>query len=370
MLEADSRKSLARWIRRGTYSEYYQRSILFILIRIDRFLLSEKNHQNLPATSCARAWNFKLLDVSLMMCCMYPIFLLILQWAISGDQIEFSNANYTIPYKNEFIRYTSLISIIIFIIMMLIVKHIEHNRIFLFIFLIIILLQGAISYNISYNFLNDKILNDRAGFPLVDIVSSLAFVGSVALLMFYAAQTLLRQLFVFNRDVFPYGLLVFAALFMMSIFRMGDNDEATYILIYRLAFIIISLFIITIFITNGIRYALFVFLLFSLHFFIGYDSSEVNALAAPFLFFMMPAVNCIFDFLSIGLTRYTMRRGVRRIGLRTLIYSFLDLIAAAAMLITLFFSIYILLSFIEEFVPFGGIYLFDQVMLVGALFLA
>lgn len=55
-----------------------------------------------------------------------------------------------------------------------------------------------------------------------------------------------------------------------------------------------------------------------------------------FLFFMvLPVVNAMFDFGSIGLTRWAMRRGVARVGPGTVLWSGADLLAAALLFLAL-----------------------------------
>ena len=45
----------------------------------------------------------------------------------------------------------------------------------------------------------------------------------------------------------------------------------------------------------------------------------------------LPLINALFDFISIGVTRYALRHGVRRVSYWTVLYSVGDLIAAAVL---------------------------------------
>jgi len=58
----------------------------------------------------------------------------------------------------------------------------------------------------------------------------------------------------------------------------------------------------------------------------------------PYYFIMIglvPVVNAIFDFGSIGLTRWALRSGLKKVGINTIVYSMFDLIAALLIFVML-----------------------------------
>ena len=50
---------------------------------------------------------------------------------------------------------------------------------------------------------------------------------------------------------------------------------------------------------------------------------------------LIPIVNAVFDFASIGLTRWALRRGLQKIGAKTIAYSLLDLVVALLIFLSL-----------------------------------
>ena len=55
-------------------------------------------------------------------------------------------------------------------------------------------------------------------------------------------------------------------------------------------------------------------------------SAEAQAAIILFLA-LLPLLNAVFDFFSIGLTRYLLRKGARKAGAQTIGFALLDLIS-------------------------------------------
>ena len=70
--------------------------------------------------------------------------------------------------------------------------------------------------------------------------------------------------------------------------------------------------------------------------------------ASLMLVIFLPFLNAVFDFLSLGLTRYCMRQGMKPGWLNTLKWSLVDLLTAAALFAALLFSTIILLHYVRS----------------------
>lgn len=339
--EDDSRIDLIRWIRRGTYKARYQEMLLWLLTRTDRWFLSERQYSEFSATSWQRAFSISLFEKSLALAFVYAPVLFFAQlllgieaqigerrWIdISTDQLIWVLLFFALVFAtlSKRLRWLGILLACSFIYWWWPFppdgSALDEDGAFLGYEIAMTVIFSAV----TAAFLAFAALNWPRPFgPLLALTfTAILGLGALAALLGYResmswwpdlskvllaqgerlghqetnnlmfAQFFLDRIWLFSSIVLSIAVILVGSRF----FRDSPNRLSVSVLM------VVSLLVFQVLMANG-----------------GWGNPVYFILFAS-----LPLLNAIFDFVSIGATRFFMRRGVRKIGWPTLKWSSVDL---------------------------------------------
>ncbi|MEM1385335.1 MAG: hypothetical protein AAGG06_17045 [Pseudomonadota bacterium] len=297
--EPKSRQDLIAFIRRGTWQRWYQRGLGKLLAWTDRRFLTEDQFETLPAASWQRAWSVRLYDRCLLLAVAYPVLTVLLQWAVWNIDGQIGDLTVLAGGQPWHIRAAALggIATVFLFAILSATRRTAHGKVLFGVsaFAVAVAVVAAIAGAFAGAFafaaaVAAAFAAAAAGAFAFAAAVAAAFAFAVAGAAAFAGAAAVAGAAAIERrpTALRYGMLTLGAAALLTLgARFGDSGSRTATLLIFLG--------------------------------------------------VLPLVNAVFDFGSIGLTRFALRNGLRRVGWRTLLWSLGDLFAAAVLFLGLGF---------------------------------
>jgi len=346
-LEGQGARNRAEWIEKGTWRNHYVSSVTRILDTLDVWLLSERRAKVLCPTSFSRNWSIELYEKVLLFAILYPILAVMVQWFVTGSEQAFGQLVIW-PSDEFFLRRLLIFTTFVGSVPIAFFARSQERKLWQ-----ITICGGAIILNfIGYFACREFYDGVDVGAGAVNM-AAIAFICGIGLKAFdnVAVPTAAASL--------AGATLSFAFLPILNISELltqkpgAGYDDVDVRLVHTL-------------LNHGMNIVLFVGFIKILSKFINRKSIETKsyfgvtiyvsaAIGTAILMFiaatqgfwteyylflgLIPLLNGIFDFFSIGLTRYTLRLGSQNFGLKTVFLSIIDLILALFLFVVLTFCV-------------------------------
>ncbi len=346
----------ARWIERGAWRNTYVTLVTGFLDRVDGALLPNSRAATTAKTSFTRNWSVELFEMALAVAVLYPIFLLMGQWVITGsDQTLGLFGGW--PKDDVLLRRVTISGCFVGSVVVAFAASKQPRkgaRIGLGCLAIAVNFAAYILCWISYG-------GVEVGPGAVNM-ATIAFILGIAFKLFdniavpaAAAAT--------AGTVLGFAFLPLVEISELLVGRMGAGYQDMQVKAVHTV------------LNHSLNVALFFCLLWLFSQIVRRDLIRKNAMmgaalytavsvgTAGLMFFaatqrfwaeyylflgLIPILNAFFDFLSIGLTRYTLRLGLQRFGFRTLIFACLDIAIAVCLFATLVVTNFLLFEFLNS----------------------
>jgi len=352
-LEGHGAFNRAKWLERGTWRDRYINVVNRMLAFTDRLFLSKSQRTQLPPNSIYRNWSVGLYEKAWAFAIVYPSALLLFQWVVTGSSQQLGFVQLW-PEEPEALRRAFICLCFLLPLPMSLFARMQPNkirRIAICVLALVINTSGtayiwSVYWNVqvgpgAINMITTAIILG-VGLRLFDSVASAAGAAAISgasLSLFFLPLVDLAE-FITNRGGLGYDdptvnvahtimnhslNLVLFFIFLKLISKIINSDSLQKKQNYRaMTYVVIS-----------IGAALLMIFASSQEFWFPYY----------FIIGLLPLVNAAFDFMSLGLTRLMLRLGTQNFGGKTLMYSGIDLFAAAVLFLGLIVAtIYIAIS--------------------------
>ena len=313
--EADSRRGLADWTRRRGWRGWYKSGVTWLLDLSDRWFLTEDQRENRAALTPGQwAWTGRLLDRAMLLAVLYPFLMLLVQWTVTGDPGRIGPLEVIPAESVKWKRITALAALCWY--MMFTQYLISFFR------------RLEIWHSFPGSFARLKVPEVTIILATTSVMFAFSYTGYlsffiIAISIYYLLKTMLCVpngiliLSIFYFLIYTWAYLSLAALAIISaglIVLVGKNREVA-----------------------TARVPVFIFwtvgaLTLTVHFL---DTIHEDVRTMISLILALPMVNALFDFASIGVTRYALRKGAANVSWKTVLASAADIGAAAALFVLL-----------------------------------
>lgn len=315
-----SRERLAAVLRHDTFGRTYRGSLEWALDRLDGWV-TPADRAGLPPTDPRHAWTWKLYDRCLLLAVVYPILILFAVWAVSGAEgrigtivvlegevpawkraaaiggLAIAILLIRIAQTRRKLMWQLVFGAVAFVVGLLIIGAVgvvvENEVAFVLGFAFLPAVLGTVVFTVVVTFAGEAALASVGAFAFAVAVAS---TSEVALIVPVAVAVAVAFVFLVNRGrpVFAYTLLtgVMAGQIVATVVWSGGYDNE-----------------------SG-----------------GYDNEVASA---KVFLAVLPLTNALFDFASIGLTRWALRHGLQDPGKGALKWAAIDLAAAALLFLVL-----------------------------------
>ncbi len=354
-LEGQGASNRASWVERGTWRDQYISTVNYALDFIDKLVLSEKRAKKLPLTSFSRNWSIELYEKTFLVAILYPIFAVMIQWMITGSAQAFG----------QFLIWPG--------------EELVWRRFLIF---------GTLASSLPMAFLARKQNKKRWRISICVLAIIINFVGYISCWMFYGkvdvgpgAINMASIIFIFGIGLRAFDnvavpiasvsiagtILSFAFLPLVTLAEFitgkpgagyGDFEvnlthtilnHSLNLLLFFLSLKILSKYIsrqrieerknfgVTIYVGIMVGIVVLIFI-----------AATQGYWREYYLFLgLIPLMNGVFDFFSIGLTRFALRLGTQHFGLRTIYMSIVDLILALLLFVMLVILALVVMKFLN-----------------------
>jgi len=342
-LEGQGAFTRAKWLERGAWQDRYLNAVNHMLAVTDRWFLTKSQRTQLPPNSIYRNWSVGLYEKAWAFAIVYPSALLLFQWVVtgSGQQLGFVQLW---PEETDALRRAFICLCFLLPLPMSFFARVQSNkmrRIGICILALALNMLGtayiwSIYWNVqvgpgAINMITTAIILG-VGLRLFDSVASAAGAAAIAgasLSLFFLPLVDLAE-FITGREGLGYNDRI------VNVAHTIMNHSLNLVLFF-ISLTLISKVINSSAVQEKKNYRAMTYLVIS----IGaaalmiFASSQEFWFPYYFIIGLLPLVNAAFDFMSIGLTRLTLRRGAQQFGSKTLIYSVVDLFGAAVLFLGL-----------------------------------
>ncbi|MFD0916473.1 helix-turn-helix domain-containing protein [Pseudahrensia aquimaris] len=341
--EGSGANSRAQWLERGTWRDRYLDVVERTLAWTDRLFLTPDQFRNLPQNSINRNWSIGLYEKAWGFAIVYPAALLLLQWTITGAGQQLGFLQLWPPEPDASRRALVALSFLVPIALSFVARSQtnDKNRIALCALALVINLAGT-------TYLWSVYWNILVGAGAMNMIS-FAFILGVGLRLFDTVAGAIAAAAIAGASLsFLFLPLVEISEFITGRDQMGYTDpvvnithtvlnHSLNIIIFFVCLKLISRFIKPGYARGSQKKGVVIYAIVTL------GAAALMVIAAGqqfwfsyyFLIGLLPLINALFDFMSIGLTRLALRLGAQKFGVRTLFFSGLDLTLAVFLLVAL-----------------------------------
>ena len=336
----------AEWIEKGTWKESYVVVVSSFLDKIDSLLLPRNKADSVSVTSFSRNWSVQLYEKNLALAILYPIFFLMAQWLVTGSEqsLGFFKAwpEDAILARRVFICSCFVGSIAL--------AYYARQRARSYIRIALGCLALAINF-VGYGACWNAYGGVEVGPGAVNM-ATVAFIFGIAFRLFDNIAVPVAAASSAGAAL-SFAFLPLVATAEVLTGRIGggyadDTVRAVHTIMNHSLNLLLFFCLLKLFscfasrdviernpVYGGLVYGAVSVGTAGLMFF----ASTQKFWAEYYLFLgLLPVLNAFFDFLSVGLTRYTLRLGLSRFGIRTLVFSILDVCVALSLFVLLVFS--------------------------------
>jgi len=360
--ELESRNDLIRMVRLGSWRNWYGTIMNLVLSKTDKIFLTSTEYATLPFNSASRAWSSQLYDKCLFAALVYPTLALYIHWGFGDTGINIGQYNVRPNVALSSIQTLALCSTILSLALVFVTLFSEKRK-WLFATLSIALAVFG-EYFIRL-------------FDFFGISTSIAVVICVSL----ASMGSRKHVGIVSSSI-AFSIVAAASIYLVLVLR-GYEPDTQYIDVIQDQFAnsgddSLSIFLANKLVSQTLRDLTVGLLLFGGLFWILKSVKLTKAALAActlllisaymliaatghvfieyhLLLGIFPLMNAVFDFGSIGLTRWALRRGVKRIGWMTLAWGVFDLILGLSIFILLCVSTISLLHLLNVFSSDDGV---------------
>ena len=342
-LEGTGAFARADWLERGTWRDRYIVTVTRMLAATDRWFLTPTQAKTLPTNAIGRNWSTGLYEKAWGFSVVYPSVLLMLQWVVTGSNQQLGFLQLW-PEEPAVLRRVLLcLCFLVPVAMAFVARGLpdRNQRIAMCgLALVINALGTAYLWSVYWNVL--------AGAGAINMIT-MALVLGVGLRMFDSVAGAAAAGAVAGASLsFLFLPLVEVSEFLTGRAGLGYSDPSVNvvhtiinhslnILVFLVVLRLFSKLIQPYLTQDAGNRAAMVYLIVS----IGAVGLMIVASGQSFWFpyyfliGLLPLVNALFDFLSIGLTRFALRLGLQDFGVKTIAFSLVDLAVALILFIGL-----------------------------------
>jgi len=342
-LEGQGAFTRAEWIERGTWRDRYLNAVNRILAATDRWFLTKSQIKDVPPNSIYRNWSVGLYEKAWAFAIVYPSVLLLSQWVITGSSLQLGFVQLW-PEESDALRRAFICLCFLIPYPLAFYARIQTTMVrrigICLLALTINIIGTAYIWSIYWNV--------QVGPGAINMITTAIILG-VGLRLFDSVASAAGAAAISGASLSLLFLpLVDLAEFITGREGLGYNDRivnvahtimnhSLNIVLFFIFLKLISRVINSSAVQEKENYRAITYLVISI------GAAALMILASgqkfwfPYYFIigLLPLVNAAFDFMSIGLTRLTLRRGAQQFGGKTLMYSFIDLLGAAVLFLGL-----------------------------------
>jgi len=355
-LEGEGAFTRARWLEYGTWQDHYLSVVNRTIAYTDHLFISKPQYHQLQTNSFGRNWSIGLYEKAWGFAILYPTAILLIQWAFVGQEINLGLVKLW-PEEPDPVNRFIVAACLLFPIPLAYVARKMPGKLYR-IGLCIIALAMIVYGSIHLSLIHWNILVGAGAMTMI----SFAFVLGIGLQLFNTVAGAVAAGGIAGASLsFLFIPLVHVSEFITGRHGQGYADPAVntahwiinhalLLIIFLVCLRLISRFLQPQVIQNSPLRGILIYATVT----IGAAALMLIAIAQGFWFayyFMiglLPIVNAIFDFASIGVTRWALRAGTRQFGIKTLLYSILDLVFALALFLGLLFSTFAVASVLNK----------------------
>ncbi|MEM7320550.1 MAG: hypothetical protein AAF408_16210, partial [Pseudomonadota bacterium] len=337
--EDGSRRTLTNWVKRAGWRGLYRDTVLWLLNRSDRWFTATYEAEavrdkTLDPFSVRYNWSGGLLDRAMLLAVLYPFLALLVQWAASGGPGMIGGIEVVAKEDSDLIRIAILsgAACYLFAAQSLRLGSVkEWLKVRLAKLGISIRSTETLVSMFSFVFL-------FAGAGIASYVGTAAFAVAFALAVSFVVSDALSGTIAFV------GAIALACAFLFAGANVGEiaggnllKFVGVYVGAAALATLLLAITLIETRMPQPLRLLQFVaHIAFFMCVAVWYVGNILDGSASLIILIAaLPIVNAIFDFLSLGVTRFTLRRGIKNLNDRnsgrTLLWGVGDLGAAAVL---------------------------------------
>ena len=345
-LEGNGATNRADWIARGSWRAAYLGTIVKMLGWVDRLLLAKRNSNAAGSLPSGPNWTISLYERLLALAVTYPVFLWMCQWAFTGEEQRLGIIRAWPADPDTLRRMLICLGFSVTIPVALYAARFERR----------LVRHGLCLLGLAVNFFTyvhvwstyggvlpgpgainmvSVAFTLGIGFRLFDTVAvpaaSAALAGTI--LSFVFVPLVEFSELITGRD--GAGYRDFTVNIVHTIINHSLNIVLFFGCVYTLAKFINRRTIDT---NPPLALAIYVAVSLGTAILMLVSATQQFWMAYYLLLGLIPLLNGVFDFLSVGLTRYMLRRGIEKFGWRTIAYSLLDLVLACLLFVALVLS--------------------------------
>ena len=343
-LEGSGAANRAAWIARGSWRAAYLATIVRMLGWVDRLLLARRSSNAAGSVPSGPNWTVRLYERVLALAVIYPVFLWMYQWAYTGEEQRLGTIRAWPADPDSFRRTLICLGFSLTIPLAICAARFEPRA----------LRHGLCLLGLAVNFATyvhvwstyggvlpgggainmvSVAFTLGIGFRLFDTVAvpaaSAALAGTILSFVFVPLVELSEL--ITGRDGAGYRD------FTVNIVHTIINHSLNFLLFFGCVFTLAKFINRRTIDTNPpLALAIYVAISLGTAVLMLVAATQQFWMAYYFLLGLIPLLNGVFDFLSVGLTRYMLSRGIEKFGWRTIAYSLLDFVLACLLLLRWF----------------------------------
>ncbi len=310
-------ETFARQIKQGRLTQGYYVALKSILNNFDSYLNRKSAKPSEAGTLASRSWNKGLLDFTLAFSIAYPFLSLLIQWTITGNAGKLGSLE--IISGNTYWLTRLLIFFATGLSVLLIVLNLDENQ-----------KKKNVSGSLKKSTFAVFAMLFASGAFLFTSIETVVLSGFIVAIIFAylvsGAAAITIALIIAIGPNFPIAAIAIVLFFIQDLVGKFTGRPTLILFIYVIFLYVLLAVAVKINIVNGTQIKLLIMIGF------------------------LPILNALFDFLSIGFTRYQLRKALETGNF--IIHGIIDLVFGVLLFIALAFAILIGYSILQT--PDGG----------------